>query len=171
MINKLSPLILLALIVSACAGPILSVPTVSPTALPQSAQENDIREAVFRYQFEHNTSGAQQTARFYCLSLGEYSKELDPDDELMQRFQGHKPAVKKISQCVCSPEAGVKDKETGQLGGLVFRATSIKWISDTEVEVKGGYYEGGLSSSGNVYQVVQKEGQWIVTKDQMQWIS
>lgn len=164
-------LIVLATLLAACAGLVSSVPVVSPTALPRSAQEDDIREAVFRYQFEHNASGTQQTAKFYCLSLGEYSKDIGPDDGLMQRFQGHKPAVKKVSQCVYSLEVGVKDKETGQSGGLVFRVTSIRWISDTEIEVEGGYYEGGLSASGNVYRVVQKGSQWIVTEDQMRWIS
>ncbi len=164
-------LIVLAALLAACAGRVSSVPVVSPTTLPRSAQEDDIREAVFRYQFEHNASGAQQTAQFYCLSLGEYSKDIDPDDGLMQRFQGHKPTVKKVSQCVYGFEVGVKDKETGQSGGLVFRVTSIRWISDTKVEAEGRYYEGNMSSSGNVYQVVQKGGRWIVTEDQMQWIS
>ncbi len=163
--------IVLAALLAACAGRVSSVPVVSPTTLPRSAQEDDIREAVFRYQFEHNASGTQQTAQFYCLSLGEYSKDIDPDDGLMQRFQGHKPAVKKVSQCICSPEVGVKDKEIGQSGGLVFRVTSIRWISNTEVEVEGGYYEGGLSASGNVYQVVRKGNQWVVTDDKMRWIS
>lgn len=166
-----SSLIVLAALLVACIGRVSSVPVVSPTALPRSAQENDIREAVFRYQFQHNASGAQQTAEFYCLSLGEYSNELDPDDELMQRFQGHKPAVKKISQCVYGPEMGVQDADTGQSGGLVFRVTHIEWISDTEVKVEGGYYEGGLSASGNIHWVVRQGNRWVVTKDQMQWIS
>ncbi len=164
-------LIALTTLLAACAGRAPSVPAVSSTSLPRSAQEDDIREAVFRYQFEHNASGAQQTAKFYCLSLGEYSTDIDPDDGLMQRFQGHKPAVKKVSQCAYGFEVGVKETETGQSGGLVFRVTSIRWISDTEVEAEGGYYEGNMSSSGNVYQVVRKEGRWIVTEDQMRWIS
>lgn len=71
--RRLSLLILLTLIVSACAEPIAptSTPASMPTAILRSVQEEDIREAVFRYQFEHNASGLQQAAEFYCLSLGE----------------------------------------------------------------------------------------------------
>ena len=47
----------------------------------------------------------------------------------------------------------------------------IKRVSDTKVEVSGGYYEAGLSSSGNTYIVELKEGKWVVTGDTMHWIS
>ena len=45
---------------------------------------------------------------------------------------------------------GCLGQKTGEQG-LIFRVTSIKCISDTEVEAKGGYYEAGLSASGNIY--------------------
>lgn len=57
-------LIALAALLVACVGWVSSVPVVSPTALPRSSQENDIREAVFRYQFQHNASGAQSAPRY-----------------------------------------------------------------------------------------------------------
>jgi hypothetical protein len=164
--HRLSLLILLyALIISACAE------SISPPSRP--VQEEDIRETVFRYQFAHNASGLQQTAEFYCLSLGEVSDQdnLDPSDELMRRFQDHQPPVKKASQCDADMSQGVTDRATGQQQGLIFRVTSIKWINDAEVEVEGGYYEAGLSASGNVYRVVKESGRWIVKEDKMLWIS
>jgi hypothetical protein len=65
---------------------------------------------------------------------------------------------------------GVVDKDTGK-SGLIFSVGAIKWISDTEAEVSGGYYEAGLSSSGNVYFVKRRDGKWVVTGDKMLWIS
>jgi hypothetical protein len=38
--------------------------------------------------------------------------------------------------------------------------------------VTGGYFEAGLSASGNTYTLGrQRDGSWLVTSDQMQWIS
>jgi hypothetical protein len=131
-------------------------------------QENDIREAVFRHQFDHNASGQRTDAAVYCLSVG--SKETDPSDEFMKRFADHKPPVRKLSECNVDPVNGVVDKSTGK-SGLIFRVTSITWVSDMEVGVAGGYYEAGLSSSGNTYTVRKEQGKWKVTADKMNWIS
>ncbi|HYX72344.1 MAG TPA: hypothetical protein VE732_06210 [Nitrososphaera sp.] len=129
------------------------------------ADEDDIREAVFRYQFDHNASAQQQNAKVYFLSLG---KAKDPSDLFMLRFRGHKPSVKKGSHAGGKGE--VIDNKTGERG-LIFYATSIKQIDENEVEVEGGYYEAGLSSSGNTYTVKRKENKWVVTKDKLRWIS
>jgi hypothetical protein len=129
--------------------------------------EDDIREAVFRYQFQHNASGQQKQAGVYCLSVGE---KTDPSDELIKRFAENKPPVHKISECTVGPFDGVVDQRT-HTRGLVFRVGAITWISETEVEATGGYYEGGLSSSGNTYTVRKRLGKWTVTKDKMNWIS
>ena len=118
------------------------------------AQALEIAEATFRYQFLHNASGRQQEAAAYFLSLfGQ-----DPDDAFLKRFEGHKPPIQKGSAFVVGK-------------GLKFRVERIKRVSDTKVEVSGGYYEAGLSSSGNTYIVELKEGKWVVTGDTMHWIS
>lgn len=123
-----------------------------------SEQEDDIREAVFRYQFDHNASGQQKRAQFYYLAVGK--KQADPTDEFMKRFADHHPPVRKVSEW----------KPKGR-PGLVFRVSSIKWISDTKVEAEGGYYEGLLSSSGNTYIVVKRQGKWKVVHDRLDIIS
>jgi hypothetical protein len=103
----------------------------------------------------------------FYLSLGE--KDDDPTDEFLARFTGHKPPVRKVS--MCSTEGlRVVDKQTGKRG-LIFRVAKIKWVSDSKVQVEGGYYEDGLSATRNVYTVVRKDGKWRVTKDKMEWIS
>src|ERR1700676_2637782 len=128
----------------------------TPTGTARLHEEDDIREAIFRYQFEHNASGQQKRAAVYCLSIGENA---DPSDEFIKRFANHNPPVRKISGCTVGPFDGVVDKLTHKLG-LVFRVSSIKWISGTEVEATGGYYEAGLSASGNTFTVSKRLGKW-----------
>jgi hypothetical protein len=120
-------------------------------------EEDDIREAVFRYQFDHNASGLQKSAKGYFLAIGE--KGADPSDEFMKRFAHHKPPVHKASAWRTENK------------GLFFRVTSIVWISDAEVKVAGGYYEGNVSSSGNTYTLKKEAGNWQVTRDEMGSIS
>ena len=131
-------------------------------------QENDIREAVFRYQFHHYNPPLQKTAGAYYLGVGE--KITDPSDEFMKRFTDHKPPVRKISTVHYVPDKGIFDNKT-EVQGLAFIIRSLKWISDTEVEVSGKCYEGPVSATGNIYTVKKENGKWKVTKDKMVWIS
>jgi hypothetical protein len=118
-------------------------------------QVDDIREATFRWQFNHNASGQQTNAQIYYLEIGQ--KGGDPSDEFMKRFADHKPPIRKVSQCSADIRKGVRDRKTGE-HGLIFRVTSIDWKSDTEVDVQGGYYEGGHSASGNTYTLRKDKG-------------
>ena len=129
-------------------------------------EEQNIREAVFRYLFIHNASGHQDKPHYYCLSVAGG----DPTDELMRRFKSHNPPVRKASQCNSDPYKGVFDKSTGKRA-LMFEADSVKWTSEMSVEVEGGYYEDGLSASGNTYRVVKRNGAWKVTQEKMKWLS
>ncbi len=135
---------------------------------PDASQEDNIREAVFRYQFKNNASAFQDKTEVYFLSIGAG----DPGDPFMRRFEGHSPVVKKASEAVVSSAevTGVRDKKTGQRG-LIFKQGTIEWIEDNQVKVEGGYYEAGLSASGNTYSVVKENDTWVVTNSEMHWIS
>jgi hypothetical protein len=129
----------------------------------KTEQEDDIREAVFRHQFAHNASAIKQKAKAYYLALGSLINKRDPSSEFMQRFKGHKPSVERAS---------LAEERYGRIrDGLIFYIVEIRWINENEVEVSGGYHEGNMSSSGNKYQVVRKNGKWVVKKDTMKWIS
>jgi len=163
-----------AAIIIAGAGYARVCPTTSATtneAKPCFADPDDaIRFAVFRYQFDHNASAQKTNAGVYCLSLSLAGQEpIDPSDELVTSFTTHEPPVKKRSQCETSMR-GVFDRQTSRQG-LMFYIGQIKRTSETEAVVSGGYYEGGLSSSGNSYHVVRRGDEWIVTGDEMHWIS
>ena len=88
----------------------------------------------------------------------------------MKRFAGHKPPVRKVSACEADAKKGVRDKTTGEQG-LIFRLVGVRWKSDTEVEVEGGYSESATSASTNVYVVKKIDGKWKVTSDKMITIS
>jgi predicted small lipoprotein YifL len=152
--KKLSSLLLLLalLAIAACAsaGPV-------PSTEAQAKATNDIAEAVFRYQFQHNASSLQERADRYCLSLpGEQS----PEAAFLQRFDGNTPAVLGVDEC---------RKKSGK--NLLFRLQRLDWRSDDEVWVQGGYWEGNLSSSVESYRVRRKDGKWVVDGARMQAIS
>lgn len=156
--------LVVGLVVLSCASAARSLIILyaQPVKPLTSADLNDIREAVFRYQFQHNASGQQQLAHAYFISV----EDGDPEDKFMERFKNHHPAVKKNSQA-----KGEFKKEGGNLDGLMFHIEAINQIGPNKVEVGGGYYESALSSSGNIYTVQRVKNKWIVTRDNLQWIS
>jgi hypothetical protein len=120
------------------------------------SQTDDIREAVFRWQFEHHPLPQQQDG-VYFLRL---EKGYDPPDEFMKRFAENRPPVRMMSRCNVQTS---RDRRTGEQG-LMFRITSIRWESDTEVEVQSSCgWNGG--DSGSTYNVKKENGKWKVTKD------
>jgi hypothetical protein len=151
------------------AIPLLLLLTITSASLAvdtdRTSQEDDVRETVFRHQFDHNASGQQKRAHAYCLAVLVGNKDSDPSDQFIRRFAHHKPPVRKASACHWD-SIEVVENRTGRLA-LIFHVSRITWISDTEVAVDGGYEEGNVSSSRNTYTVTKRNGKWEVTHDQM----
>jgi hypothetical protein len=153
---KVPALLLLLLVVASCAhspAPVSSAGS-SPT---RAAAEPDIAEAVFRYQFDHNASGIQKKAARYCLS---FPGDRSPDEAFLQRFAGNQPPVASAEDC---ERVGGKN--------LYFRVQRYDWRNDDEVWVRGGYFEGNLSSSVEAFRVVRQNGRWVVKGARMETIS
>ncbi len=129
--------------------------------------ENDIMEAVFRYQFANNASGLQNRAKVYFLSLAE---DADPDAAFMARFAGDPIPVKPVSQSRLRENGQVEDASNGATG-LIFRVDRVRMTSEHEARVHGGYYEANVSASGNVYSLTCEAGKWKVGDEVMRWIS
>lgn len=149
-------------------APPAMVPTFPPARL-ERVGDDDVREAVFRHLFDHNASGQQNAAKVFCLQI---EGKRDPPPELLRRFEGNRPPVKKASLCSFNPghgRGGVED-ETGAKG-LIFRIDSIDHPTEDTATVEGGYFEAGLSASGNIYELVREGDRWIVKQDTMKWIS
>jgi len=166
-----------------------------------SADELAVRAAVYRHMFSQNGSGLRSKACAYYLGVadgwtdapGERRSGIldmlrrlpallrgrsdtsfsagDPDPRILASFRRHRPPVKRVSECVLEDlTTGIQDKRTKDRG-LVFITGRITKIGPNVVEVEGGYYENGLSSSGNVYRVVKHRNRWVVVKDKLVWIS
>jgi hypothetical protein len=86
--------------------------------------------------------------------------EASPDADFLRRFEGNKPPVAAADQC---------ERKTGR--NLFFRIQNLDWRSDDEVWVRGGYFEGNLSSSIESYRVIRKDGKWVVAGARMEAIS
>jgi hypothetical protein len=167
--NPLALLLLLATSLAAGCAP-KRVPAPPPSALAVTvSDDDDLREAVFRHLFDHNASGQQRTAQVFCLQV---ENARDPSEELLKRFGAHTPPVKPASRCTVkrgTAWGGVQD-DTGARG-LIFRVDSIRRTGPETAEIEGGYFEAGLSASGNVYELVKEGRRWVVKTDTMQWIS
>jgi hypothetical protein len=124
---------------------------------PRSEAEPDILEAAFRYQFENNESAIRQNARRYCLTL---TGGKEPSSEFLRRFEGHQPPVVAAGGC---------DRASGK--DLFFQAGILEWENDSIAVVRGGYYEGRLSSSQEELRVVWKDGEWVVQDKRLEVIS
>lgn len=155
--NKPTALLLaLSLSMAGCASS--STTTNSSVPAPShTAAEPEIFEAVFRYQFDHNASSLQKQADRYCLSL---PGEKSPDAAFLQRFAGHQPPVAAAGEC---------ERRAGK--NLFFRINRLDWHKENEVWVRGGYFEGNLSSSVESYRVLLKDGKWVVAGARMEAIS
>lgn len=103
MARGLTVLVTLVLVLGGCS------PTPEPAA--QLSEEDQIREAAFRYQFEFSASGLGQSAAVYFLSVEGRS---DLSSELLQRFDGQNPPVEPVSRSTREQgTAQVVDAETG----------------------------------------------------------
>jgi hypothetical protein len=158
---KISLCLLLMLLCACARNSASSAPQGSPgdssTADVRAAAEDDIAEAVFRYQFDHNASGLQKGAEKHCLSL---TGEKMPGAEFLKRFESDRPPVVAADRC---------DRRSGK--NLFFRVQRFDWRGDNEVWVRGGYWEGNLSSSTEMYRVLKENGKWVVKGARMEAIS
>ena len=168
----------LLLVCGACSRPIESA--IAPDTKDASAQvgqaapatppapaDDDVRQATFRWMFKKNASGMQLGAKVFCLH---FEKGVDPPPAFLARFASNKIPVVAGSGCTEDARTGVTQRSTGA-HGLAFRIDSIKLTDPDHATVNGGYYEAGLSASGNVYTLERVSGAWTVTKDEMTWIS
>jgi hypothetical protein len=159
-----------ALLLTFVSAVISCTAPINKASFDKAAEELNIREATFRYQFSNNHSGLKQSASHYYLAIRIGNTDSDPDDTFMARFVGNIPSVRKVSECKTSLSKGVIDRRTGKRG-LIFNTEEITWVSDSEVKVSGGYLEASLSSSSNTYHLKKVDGKWKVTRDDLDRIS
>jgi hypothetical protein len=123
---------------------------------PRPAEDDDVREAVFRYQF-HN-AGISLAYHFIAID------DKNPSDAFLRRFKDDDPPVRPISESRIEkkPIRTVVSKKDGQ-NGIIFRVGRIKWVSDAKADVEGNFECGdNCTGATGVYHAVKQDGHWTV---------
>ena len=185
---KLAIYTVIILLLFGCTVAGLTEKEQSARSALRKAEEDNIREVVFRFQF-----GQWPGKACYFLSLGAMGADLreeelyhespfpdmalaTPTEEFMKRFGDLDIHVAKLPPLTYEPCMSVKTRimrrwKSVEVLAIILRVFSIEWVSEMEVRVRGGYYECGDSASGNTYRVVKKDGKWVVKEDKLDWIS
>jgi hypothetical protein len=135
--------------------------------ITQEQREDEIREVVLRYMFDHNNSALQQDAEVYFIAVG---SRTDPSQDLLAKFKGNQPRVKSVSAATHLGYGGVKDRSSGA-AGIIFTIREINWLSDKQVLVTGEYFEDSESTGLSQYDVKFEDERWVVSETEMEWIS
>jgi hypothetical protein len=138
----LAVLVLLAVVAAGLYGWREGVPWPGTASL--SEEDSAIYEAVFRYQREHDESGA----RYYFLSI----RGQNPPADFLARF-ADKPPVVKYSRT----RFGIRD-------GVLLWADEIRHLGSDRVEVDTGWYD--RSGGWRTFRQVRADGSWVV-----EWIT
>jgi hypothetical protein len=123
---------------------------------PRSAQDDNIRETVFRYQFSH----AELIFAYYFIAIDDKS----PSEAFLQRFRDNDPPVRPISKAerVKKPMRMVVDRDD-QKQGIIFYSGPIKWISDSKADVTARFECGDTCDElSGVYHVSLQGSRWVV---------
>ena len=142
----------------------LAAKAVPATAATRTAQEDNIRIAVFTFQFTQAYSGRPANCPYYFLCGGFVHKHpYNPRKTVLDHFAGFKPPVYGITEAshYSNPAVGCK-------------IDLVKWISPTEVHVNAEMFpvDGAQIdfATGYNYTLILKNGGWTVTKHKMVWI-
>ncbi len=141
----------------------------------RSKDEDNLREVAFK-SLIYQTAAAREGYNVYFLSVGlswtadNHFTERDPSDELMQRFVGRNPPVRKVSDSRKADGGRVVDKSTGK-PGVIFTVDDLKWISDNEAETRCVVYKAGLNGVVYRYTLSRTNNQWKVTSKKLVSVS
>ena len=137
-----------------------------------SKAEAAVTEAVFRHLLR-----PRRDELVYFLSVGG-PEDHDPDDTFMQRFAGHRPPAKPVSEATLAAPAHrwqsmpgrVIDRRTGQ-PGLILRVSGLTWLSESEARVEASTFAHGLAARGSLYRVVREGDRWVIGEVVLDWIA
>lgn len=173
-----------------------SAQRASATPVSRTAEEDDIREVVLRPQLArrpepaikkpivirgqkgvvnarpgkpvviHVPAEVKDVPQFYVYFLSVNGK--DPSAQLIKRFEGQYPPVKKISQSYLitdfkEDDSGlwVRDKQTKEIG-IRFDVSQLRWKGRNKVTLASGYMAGGLYAGGGTYTLVKRRKAWRI---------
>ena len=142
--------------------PLLIALMIAPQMLPQSSQMPTeakgrlaLYEAVIRYQIK----SWQQKAHTYCIAINGVDAESTLLDRLRPFHVERASACHRLNQNPVMPVVDAKKKES-----VIFNLGTIRNLSDSEVEVEGGYFCGNLCVAQGTYHVVREPSGWHVLR-------
>jgi hypothetical protein len=147
-------LILFSLLLAAMAAALPAQKAGDESA--RAAQEDDIRETVFRYQFKN----AEISAAYHFIAFEDKS----PPETFLRRFKDDDPPVRPLSDARIEkkPIRTVVNKKDEQ-GGIIFHVGQIKWISDVKADIQGSYDCGdNCEGASGIYHATKQDGRWAV---------
>ena len=134
-------------------------PLLAPAQQQRAAREDEIREAIVRYQIEN----WDLRAEVYFIEI----ESKDPSKAFLQRFADIVKPVKAKSESRKKKYYlsfyNIEDRRTNK-PGVVFDQGTINWKADSAVEVEGGYSCASECMAGGIYYLKKQDGRWSVTK-------
>jgi hypothetical protein len=125
----------------------------------RKAATADVYEAVIRYQIQ----SWDRAASSYCIMVN----NSDAEKVFLSRFNPLR--VKRASDCrKKNMKVGklslmnVVDRATGQRS-VIFDLDAIRWVTETEAIVEGGYECASQCMAGGNYHVIYDGTHWVVT--------
>ena len=134
---------------------------IAAQTLPQSVRKaNDLNsgnlnlyEAVIQFQIK----SWQQAAHTYCVKIN----GIDPEPALLQRFRPL--PVKGGSACQEQNEKQFMNIVDGKMkASVIFNLGAVRNVSESGVDVEGGYLCGSLCMAQGIYRVVRDASGWHV---------
>lgn len=122
-----------------------------------------LEEATFRALFNENASASGEEASFYFIILEDSLNNTMAD--VLEQLKDIKPEVKDFEFY-----SNLSKEEKSKVVFLSFNISEIV-MHKRMASVYCGYYEGNLSSSGNIVELRKRFGRWRVISNEVTWIS
>jgi hypothetical protein len=124
----------------------------------ESPTKTDLREAIFRYMFQHYDYGPN--VKFFCIQ-----PETPQPEQFLRRFSKNEPRVVWNSDCeIPDLMNGVREKKNGQRA-VRMTVSSLELINACEAEAHVVAFSDGLAANWNILQMAREDGRWIVKRD------
>lgn len=146
-------------------------------AATRTAQEQDIREAVIRYQigqWSRRDPKNKSVDKDYAKQKDADRSNLavcfisingrDPSDEFLKRFRDLPMAVKKFSRA--NEHFVISDGKTHE-EGIILAISEIRWQSDSLVQVDGRFRTCSSCSWSQTYTIRLENGKWVVASSKL----
>ena len=147
------------LVVIAASGMAQTTANTSPPTKAHESKQNDVREAVLRYQI----SSWELAAASYCVKIN----GKNADENFLRRFRPL--PVKGASECrkQIPPKLprwlySIVDKKTKK-NSVIFDIGEIRWVKQSEAQVDGGYDCASQCMAAGTYHLAWDGTRWTVT--------